>query len=159
MLLAGIMLLNSCSAAGGEMTTQILQTPSPNESPVSTLEAPTATASFLLSCDMVTVSNPAATYCVMLGYQNGIQEMAGEQVSTCTMPDGTLCDAWQFFRGTCGQEFSWCAQNGYQIQNVIENNGSSTQEYAICVDADGNTIGTVAELSGLQSLLENCLPR
>lgn len=157
-LLIGVILLGSCSTGGDTATSQIAHTPNSNNRAISTIvESPTPSPP--LSCEMVTIANPAATYCAMLGYQDGMQTTSGGQRSACTMPDGTICDAWQFFRGTCGQEFSWCALNGYQIQNVIESEGSSTREYAICVDADGNTIGTVIELSGLQSLLERCSPR
>jgi putative hemolysin len=108
------------------------------------------------SCENVSISNPAATYCSLLGYQSGTQDTAEGQVSICTFPDGSVCDAWQFLRGKCGQEFSWCALNGYQIQAVIESDGSSTQEYAVCVDSNGNTVGTLIELSGLQALFEAC---
>lgn len=153
-LLLGGALLVSCSAAG-----QPPAVPDSNSEPLPTRSIEGAVPSASVSCENVTIANPAATYCAMLGYQSGTQETAAGQASTCIMPDGTVCDAWQFLRGTCGQEFSWCALNGYQIQNVVESDGSSTQEYAVCVDASGNTVGTLFELSGLQALLDNCLRR
>jgi putative hemolysin len=170
LILGGIHLM-SCSTPGGApmagpspvvsvstASREMLPTdsniePFPTRSLVSTESSPS------VSCENVSISNPAATYCSLLGYQSGTKETAEGQVSTCTMPDGTVCDAWQFLRGTCGQEFSWCALNGYQIQNVIESDGLSTQEYAVCVDASGNTVGTLFELSGLQAMLEACSRR
>lgn len=158
LILGGIVLL-SCTTVGG--TTTLPQIPLITDA--SDTPLPTTIESIQpsppISCEEVVVANPAATYCVMLGYQVGVQETQDGQVSICTLPDGTVCDAWKFLRGTCGQEFSWCAINGYQIQNVIQSDGLSTQEYAVCVDANGNTAGSVIELSGLQTLLESCLPR
>ena len=170
LILGGIILI-SCSPMGG--TPVAAQTPAvsistarPEALPADPTIEPLPTRSVVntqtpssLSCENVSIANPAATYCAMLGYQSLTQETAEGQLSVCAMPDGAVCDAWQFLRGTCGQEFSWCALNGYQIQNVIESDGSSTQEYAVCVDASGNTVGTLFELSGLQALLESCLRR
>ena len=159
-LLLGGALLVSCSATSGTPAAgQSPAVPDSNSEPLPTRSIEDAVPSASVSCENVSIANPAATYCAMLGYQSGTQETAAGQASTCIMPDGTVCDAWQFLRGTCGQEFSWCALNGYQIQNVVESDGSSTQEYAVCVDASGNTVGTLSVLSGLQALLDNCLRR
>lgn len=160
LILGGILLI-SCSPAGG--TPMAGQVPSV---PVSTANLETFPTRALtteppssVSCENVSIGNPAAAYCALLGYQPGTQDTTDGQVGVCTMPDGSVCEAWQFLRGTCGQEFSWCALNGYEIQTVIESDGSSTQEYAVCVDADGNTVGAVIELSGLQALFEACSRR
>ena len=39
---------------------------------------------------------------------------------------------------------------------VTESDGSSTQEYAVCVDSNGAVVGKVFDLSGLQALLDAC---
>jgi putative hemolysin len=130
-----------------------------NVEPLSTRSIISTESSPSISCENVSISNPAATYCSLLGYQTGTQNTAEGQAGICTMPDGMVCDAWQFLRGTCGQEFSWCALNGYQVQNVVESDGSSTQEYAICVDSNGVSVGKLFELSGLQVMLEACSRR
>jgi putative hemolysin len=159
-LILGGVLLVSCSASGGTPAAgQSPVVPDSIEEPLPTRSIETLAPSPSVSCENVSIANPATTYCAMLGYQSGTQETAEGQAGTCIMPDDTVCDAWQFLRGTCGQEFSWCAQNGYQIQNVVESDGSSTQEYAVCVDASGNTVGTLSELSGLQALLDGCSRR
>ena len=159
-LILGGVLLISCSATGGTPAAgQSPVVPDSSNKPLSARSVQSPAPSPSVSCENVSIANPAATYCAMLGYQSGTQETEGGQASTCIMPDQTVCDAWQFLRGTCGQEFSWCAQNGYQIQNVVESDGSSIQEYAVCVDASGNTVGTLSELSGLQALLDGCSRR
>lgn len=110
------------------------------------------------SCEGVSIANPAASYCSLLGYETRIMETAEGQAGACVFPDGSSCDAWEFLRGTCGQDFSWCALNGMEIQTVTESDGSSTQVYGVCIDANGNTVGKVLDLSGLQSLLDGCRP-
>ncbi len=115
-----------------------------------------ATPDGSVSCEGVSIANPAASYCSLLGYETGIMETAGGQAGACVFPDGSSCDAWEFLRGTCGQDFSWCALNGMEIQTVTESDGSSTQVYGVCIDANGNTVGKVLDLSGLQSLLDAC---
>ncbi len=43
-----------------------------------------------------TLANPAATFCVAQGgtYTIGTSETGG----TCALPDGTIVDAWEYFR-------------------------------------------------------------
>ncbi len=74
--------------------------------------------------------DPAASYCVKLGYkyENG----------DCVFPDGTRCNAWAFYRGKCGQEKTYCEQQGFRIENRVEKVGNTTYEYAVCVFADGS---------------------
>ena len=158
LILGGIEMI-SCSAAGGTPITgsnpavaipTASLIPFPNNLPINT------EASHSISCDNVSISNPAAAYCSMLGYQTGMQDTDAGQVGICALPDGTVCDAWQFLRGKCGQEYSFCALQGYGIETVTESDGASTQEYAVCVDSNGNILGSLIELSGLQALLDAC---
>ena len=74
--------------------------------------------------------NPAASYCTALGYdiENG----------DCVFPDGAKCDAWDFYRGTCAQEKTYCEQQGFKIENRVEKAGSATYEYAVCGFDDGS---------------------
>ena len=45
------------------------------------------------------VPNPAAWYCVQLGYEYQIREDAqGNQYGVCVFPDGSECDGWDYFR-------------------------------------------------------------
>lgn len=76
------------------------------------------------------VANPAAVYCESLGYdyENGM----------CIFPDGSECEGWGFYRGRCGQKFTFCEQQGFRIENRIDNMGTWTAEYAVCVFDNGS---------------------
>ncbi|HJX61658.1 MAG TPA: DUF333 domain-containing protein, partial [Dehalococcoidia bacterium] len=52
--------------------------------------------------------NPAAVYCVELGYEWSIVETPEGQAGVCVFPDDTQCDEWSFFEGECGQ--SWATE-------------------------------------------------
>ncbi len=137
-LILGGILLFSCSTTGGE----------PVEEPTS--------ASPTISCEQVSIANPAGAYCSLLGYTPGTGETAAGQMSTCTLPGGVVCDAWEFLTGKCGQDHSYCARQGYGIQTVSEGGDPYSQEYAVCLDANGAQLGLVSELSGLRGLMESC---
>ena len=64
----------------------------------------------------VGMANPAAVYCEGLGYEseNVINE-AGEDAD-CIFPDGSRCGQWDFLSGRCGQQFSYCTQNGGTLE-------------------------------------------
>jgi len=49
------------------------------------------------SPSQVSIANPSATYCIENG---GEYDLDG----TCTLSDGTQCDAWEYFRGECPAE-------------------------------------------------------
>ena len=61
--------------------------------------------------------NPAANYCEMMGYQYETRvDSEGNQYGVCIFPDGSECDAWDFYYGRAGKEFSYCARYGYDIE-------------------------------------------
>ena len=105
--------------------------------------------------------NPAAVYCSELGYQvKTITQDDGGQYSVCVFPDGNSCDAWQFLEGKCGEEYSYCAINGYGQIIKTDGKNSFSGTYPVCVD--GSTeIGNPLDLMGIterllkQSLSEN----
>jgi C1A family cysteine protease len=105
--------------------------------------------------------NPAAVYCSELGYQvKTITQDDGGQYSVCVFPDGNICDAWQFLEGKCGEEYSYCAINGYGQIIKTDGKNSFSGTYPVCVD--GSTeIGNPLDLMGItarllkQSLSEN----
>jgi len=78
--------------------------------------------------DSVGLANPSCVYCSDLGYEC--------QDSDCVFPDGSSCPAWDFYRGKCGQNFTYCEKQGYKIENRVEDMGTSTSEYAVCVFDD-----------------------
>ena len=109
-----------------------------------------------LDCSSAAVANPATVYCGLLGYEHRIEDTEIGQVGMCYFPDGISCDEWAFLAGKCGQEYSWCAQHGYQIQTVADGQDPYSQEYAVCLGQGGNPIGSVAELSGLIQQISQC---
>ena len=83
--------------------------------------------------------NPASVYCEKLGYKLEIRtDETGGQYGVCIFPDGQECEEWKFFRGKCGQKFSFCEKQGYKIENKIEDMGTWTAEYAVCIFPDGS---------------------
>lgn len=63
------------------------------------------------------LANPAAVYCEELGYTNEAREdESGGVYGVCIFPDGSECEQWDFLAGRCGQDKSFCAQQGYELQ-------------------------------------------
>lgn len=49
------------------------------------------------------MANPASRHCEQQGGRVEIVDDAeGGQRGVCVFPDGSRCDEWAFFRGTCG---------------------------------------------------------
>ena len=67
----------------------------------------------------------AVGYCEGLGFTVNAD-------SACVFPDGTSCEEWSFYRGTCGQSHSYCNQHGGSISSRIEDAGTWTAVYAVC---------------------------
>lgn len=47
------------------------------------------------------IANPASVNCIEKGGKLSIVDQPEGQVGMCTLPDGTICDEWLFFRGEC----------------------------------------------------------
>ena len=83
------------------------------------------------------VPNPAAAYCNGLGYKYEIRTSpSGSQYGVCVFPDGSECRAWHFFRGKCGQKFTFCETQGFKIENRVKDMGTWKANYAVCVFPD-----------------------
>lgn len=93
--------------------------------------------------------NPAALYCTTLGYNYELVSTPEGEVGICTLPNGERVDAWEFFRGKCGEEYSYCARQGYGTATVDVGSGFYMAECAVCVDANGTVLGTVIDMLGL----------
>ncbi len=88
------------------------------------------------------VQNAAAAYCLRLNelYGNGtygyynytIQHTSTGDKSICIMPNGTALDAWEFFAGNIGQNYSICAKQGHGMITAL--GGAYASEQAICLD-------------------------
>ncbi len=83
-------------------------------------------------------NNPSRVYCETLGYKYGIHtDEDGNQYGVCTLPDKTSCDAWDFYRGKTGQQYSYCAKKGYGIETKSVSRESYSKEYAVCLSRSG----------------------
>jgi putative hemolysin len=135
-LLAPIMLLfASCSTAGN------------------TVEKPAAK----IDCEKISPANPAASYCTLLGYSyERMTTASGDAIGACKFPDGSTCPQWDFYAGKCGQQYSYCAQKGYQVKTGTDGNDPYSSEYSVCVDDQEKEIGSATQLSGLAEAINAC---
>lgn len=119
------------SGRQGEQTSDV--TGQPNDPPPAPCPAPSPTPTPSPTCSPLAQSNgsanPAAVYCVELGYTN-----ANEQ---CTFPDGTSCEEWSFYRGECGQAHSFCNLHGGSLSSETKDMGGWTGTFAICTFPSG----------------------
>ncbi len=77
--------------------------------------------------------NPAAVYCTQMGYTYNIIKTPKGESGQCAFPDNSKCDEWDFFKGKCGNTYSYCVKNGYDIKTMSDGNNSYSPEYAVCV--------------------------
>ena len=59
--------------------------------------------------------NPSAVYCSALGYSYRIIDTPDGQFGRCVVDDLEFA-AWDFFRGSVGQEHSYCAREGMDLE-------------------------------------------
>ena len=90
--------------------------------------------------------NPAAVYCHALGYKYEIvTDDEGNQCGICIFPDGTACLGRDFYRGKCGQEWSYCERCGYELKDLGPR--ESLLGGAICIDKNTREeIGSIFDL-------------
>jgi len=94
------------------------------------------------------MANPAAVYCHELGYQYRIVDTDEGQSGTCIFPGGSRCNDWGFLEGKCGQSYSYCARQGYDLITKTDGRNPFSRQYSVCVH-DQEEIGPVTELMGL----------
>jgi putative hemolysin len=94
------------------------------------------------------MADPAAVYCNELGYVYEIVGTDDGQHGVCVLPDGSKCDAWGFLEGTCGQSYSYCARQGYDLITKADGENALSREYSICIRGQ-QEIGPVTELTSL----------
>ena len=81
----------------------------------------------------VGLANPASVYCQGLGFTEETRENELGQCGVCIFPDGSECDTWDFLAGRCGQEHSYCVQQGNEIKAIEDSN------IATCIFDDKST--------------------
>jgi len=126
-LVAAILLLTLSSCAGDQTT----------------LEEPE------INSGITGMGNPSAVYCQELGYEfKTVLDPEGER-GICILLEGQECDAWDFLEGECGQDHSYCAQQGLDM--VLKHDGKNglTQSYAVCVDENQAEVGLATEMMDL----------
>jgi len=84
------------------------------------------------------VPDPAALYAEKLGYK---YEITKDGQSIVIFPDSSQCNAGDFLKSTCGQEWSCCGQHGGKLENRTEDMGGGSSEYAVCIFAGGFECG------------------
>lgn len=95
------------------------------------------------------IGNPSAIYCVNLGYRYAVTETDQGQGGVCILPDGAVCDAWEFLQGECGRMYNYCTRQGYDTRVKTDGGDPFSRRYSMCVAPDGREVGSVVQLSGL----------
>ncbi len=94
--------------------------------------------------------NPAAVYCAGLGYEYKIVSLPdGNQQGVCVLPDGKVCDAWDFLAGRCGQSFNICARRGLDTVTRPDRTNPFDRQTAFCTDAAGQTMISAIDAASL----------
>jgi len=112
----------------------------------------------LLLPPAMAMKDPSAVYCKALGYSYESMQTPDGLLGACRMPDGTTVDSWKFLQGLEGQQFSWCAQQGYrqQVARSYHTCGEfGLDECLVCVLPDGST-GEVTQLMDLSFAETTC---
>jgi putative hemolysin len=87
------------------------------------------------------LANPASVYCEGLGYELELRSDEAGSFGICMFPDGTECEEWDFLAGRCGQQHSYCAQEGYELLKGDSNIGT-------CNFPDGSSCGELDFFEG-----------
>lgn len=102
------------------------------QTPVDEVGVPTSEIEENTQEPVIGMANPAAVYCEGLGYSMEPRESAAGMDADCIFPDENRCGQWDFLSGRCGQEFTYCRQQG----GVMLEQGTNI---GICVFDDGST--------------------
>lgn len=88
------------------------------------------------------MKNPAAVYCVEMGYEFVVEKTSEGELGYCVFPDGSKCIDWAFLIGDCGIEKSYCEKEGYELKKIEDSkkctNLGPTTKCSVCVLKDGN---------------------
>lgn len=85
--------------------------------------------------DFIGMPNPASFYCQEMGYAQETKETEEGTEGICVFHDGNKCEEWDFLAGRCGQQYSFCELQGYDLEeagnigNCRFDDGSSCPEY------------------------------
>lgn len=110
--------------------------------------------------DSIFIGNPAAYYCTnIMGYDyQTITEEDGSQNGICIMPDGNACDQWAFYSGECGAEYSYCVQEGMDIETRSDGNDPYSSVYSVCTDSADRSEIKISDLIDFETTQSDSLP-
>ena len=108
---------------------------------------------FSSSATAMGVRNPAAAYCVDLGYEYEIKKTPAGEYGVCKFPDGSEAEEWKFFAGQEKREYNFCTRSGYGTKTVSDERCISMSKCALCVLKDG-TEKEVASLMKLKIVVD-----
>jgi len=75
------------------------------------------------------LANPSVIYCKELGYNYVDTENENGSIGYCIISESVKLNAWDFFNGKVGEEYSYCAKQGYD-QKIISVNGT---DEVVCI--------------------------
>ncbi len=84
------------------------------------------------------LSNPSAAYCEELGYEYETKDTKEGEVGVCNFPDNSSANAWDFYSGESGDEFSYCAIKGHKSK--IEENCAWSSKCEVCILSNGESV-------------------
>ncbi|HRZ85641.1 MAG TPA: C1 family peptidase [Candidatus Paceibacterota bacterium] len=82
------------------------------------------------------IRNPSAVYCNELGYEYVINHTDMGDIGLCFIINSTnnlTLNAWDFFQGKVGKEYSYCSRLGYDIITLNDGKNPYSPEYAACI--------------------------
>jgi hypothetical protein len=76
--------------------------------------------------------NPAAAYCELMGYRYGIEiDATGASVGMVLLPNDEKVNAWDFYKGKVGQDFTYGALRGFDVSTEVVDMGGFQVEVAV----------------------------
>ena len=105
---------------------------------------------------IVGMGNPAAVYCIELGYDYRIDQNDQGEQGFCYFPDQSFCGDWDFLEGSCGQAYSYCGVQGYKTAVKKDGDNGFSQTYAVCLDQNDQVLGSAVELMDLETKSLGC---
>lgn len=98
-------------------------------------------ATFMIPINVVGMANPSAVYCEDMDYEIIVEETEGGQIGVCKFSETEKCPTWLFLEGKCGEEYSYCAKQGYKIKTTDDPEKCLLGgECAVCVLENGTEI-------------------
>ena len=118
----------------------------PGGTPTPTTTAPAVTT------PTAGLPNPAAVYCISKNYTYQIRKNPdGSEYGVCILPNGTVCDEWAYYRGTCPAVTTSATTTGAAIANPSAVFCvSKNYTYQIITNPDGSQSGVCVFPSGKQ---------